>query len=325
MGILRFSFLIICVTALTSFADGPKFDTRDVSVVSDASAPTGNCSLGASLTIPKQGIKALAVLIHGSGSIDRDGNIPGGFSTYKEIAEFLSSNGIAAIRFDKRSSIKECALKMNHAQFTYKIFVKDVVNVIKFAQSQPELSGLPTILVGHSQGVNFGSEIAADKLAKVDGLVLIAGLGRYAIDETIIRQLKGHLKNPQLPEETRKQYEKLIADGEVFFQKVRSGNYQEQDFFMGAFAPFWDEYIAFTASGSQIAKDAELPTLVLQGSEDTNVTKEDFDALVMATKNHVGSDSAWISDCHHLLAIPPSTKVADEVLVKIYNWINVNF
>ena len=94
---------------------------------------------------------------------------------------------------------------------------------------------------------------------------------------------------------------------------------------MGAYAPFWDEYISFTESGSLLAKQAQLPTLVLQGADDTNVTREDFDALVNATSTFNGSGSAWIPRCHHLLAIPPSTRVADEVLDPITNWILTTF
>ncbi len=290
-----------------------------------AQTPIGMCPLGVTLTLPKQKIKALAVLIHGSGAIDRDGTIPGGFTTYKDIAEHLSENGIATVRFDKRSSIKTCAIKMNHPKFSYKIFIEDIKNIIRYSQARKELAGLSTVLIGHSQGVNFGSEIAAEKSLKIDGLVLLAGLGKYPIDKTIIRQLKAHLDNKNLPEKTRKQYEKLTAHSESFFEKIRSGNYKERDFFMGAFAPFWSEYISVTEGASLVTKKAALPALVLQGADDSNVTREDFDALVKATESIKGSSSVWIPKCHHLLAIPPSTNVASEVLVPIQNWITKNF
>jgi len=58
--------------------------------------------------------------------------------------------------------------------------------------------------MGHSQGVNFVTQLANDPTLSPSGLVLAAGLGNYSISETIVRQFETHLKNPNLPEEKKR-------------------------------------------------------------------------------------------------------------------------
>ena len=72
--------------------------------------------------------------------------------------------------------------------------------VVPFAQ----VKDLPLILMGHSQGVNFVTQLANDPTLSPSGLVLAAGLGNYSISETIVRQFETHLKNPNLPEEKKR-------------------------------------------------------------------------------------------------------------------------
>lgn len=112
----------------------------------------------------------------------------------------------------------------------------------------------------------------------------------------------------------------MANNGKDFFAKVKNGNTKETDFFMGAFAPFWHDYIVMTENAAKTASKGNVPTLVAQCSNDVNVTKLDFDALVNATKNIVGSESVWIPSCHHLLAVSPSTDVSKTVLDPILNW-----
>jgi pimeloyl-ACP methyl ester carboxylesterase len=310
---------IILWTSL--FAENKAFQSQEITIVSEAPEPTGSCTIGATLTKPKQDVKALALIIHGSGAQDRNGTTQGGFAPYRDIAETLSSHGVAVIRYDKRSSIQDCAQRMNHPQFRHTVFVQDAVQVLEHAQNLPELIGKPTFLIGHSQGGNFATDIALRYPQKVHGLVLLAGLGHYAIDTTLMRQLRDQLKNPSLSDEQKTQIQQLISQGETFFEKVRSGNYREEDFFFGAFAPFWDDYIQFTERASEIAELAAKPTMVMQGSFDSNITREDYVALVEATEKTQGSSSLWVEGAHHLLAIPPETQVSQAFLRTMVDWV----
>ena len=64
-------------------------------------------TLAGTLVIPahKRGVRVSGVIIiAGSGSVARNGNEPGGFTTnlYSQIADQLAQQGIASLRYDKR-------------------------------------------------------------------------------------------------------------------------------------------------------------------------------------------------------------------------------
>src|SRR5690242_10263056 len=71
---------------------------------SSLEAPTRFGPLKGTLVMPNAKPSAVVVIIPGSGPTDRDGNSPLGVkaSTYRLLAEGLSSRGIATLRYDKR-------------------------------------------------------------------------------------------------------------------------------------------------------------------------------------------------------------------------------
>ncbi len=78
----------------------------DVTIASDGLA------LEATLTLPSgDGPFPGVVIIHGSGPVNRDGTVPGqlnrGFpapvSVYRDLAEGLAEQGVASLRYDKRT------------------------------------------------------------------------------------------------------------------------------------------------------------------------------------------------------------------------------
>ena len=69
----------------------------------------GMC-LEATLRIPEHGIRGCAIIIAGSGQVDRDGNAPSSapplyqkINLYRDIADTLAREGIATLTYDKRS------------------------------------------------------------------------------------------------------------------------------------------------------------------------------------------------------------------------------
>ena len=292
--------------------------TVDFTVDSPAIEPFGTCKLNAQLVLPEKPL-ALAIIIHGSGGLDKDGTVQV-YKPYKDIAEQLYNKNIATVRYDKRNSKPNCANKINHPDFSYKVFISDAKNVIEKAIGIENNKNLPLFIISHSQGVNFSSIISIED-KRIVGQVLIAGLGHYAIDETVIRQLQNLLKKPNLPKEQIAAISKMLKEGSLFFKKIRSGKYKKKDFFMGAFAGFWSSYINMTENASITARQVNIPSLIIQGTLDENITKEDFNSLVEATKDVNGSDSIMFEGIHHLMIAPKEKKVSQNVTNKIATWI----
>ncbi|MGB0454567.1 MAG: serine aminopeptidase domain-containing protein [Bacteriovoracaceae bacterium] len=264
--------------------------------------------------------KAMVFVIHGSGGLDADGTV-GPYKTYKNLADQLYEKGIAVARFSKRSSIKACGMKMNHPRFNHSVFIQDAKNVLnEIVTKNLILASTPIFILGHSQGVNFASLISNEFL-RVKGQILMAGLGKYAIDETLLRQLKLKMNDPQFPSEVRDKLKKMFEEGKEFFNKLKSGQYNQNDFFMGAFAPFWVSYIEMTKNAAVDATKVKVPSLVVQGDKDINVTEKDFEALVLATKEKSGSESRVFQELDHFFVKKGETVVHQDVTSVIAVWI----
>jgi predicted acyl esterase len=65
---------------------------------------TKNCKLFGTICLPKKECQFPVVLmVHGSGPLDRNGNMPGqNIDIFNMIAQHLANNRIASLRFDKR-------------------------------------------------------------------------------------------------------------------------------------------------------------------------------------------------------------------------------
>ena len=146
-------------------------------------------TLNGTLSIPIDGNEPypLAILVHGSGPNDRNQTITlsGGnalclypelfnqtIRNFKDIADYLSANGIAVLRYDKRTFTH--AQTLNEADILVSDFTTDIESAISFSQTRNEINENEIFLVGHSQGSSL-IPIAAKNTENVKGLISLAG------------------------------------------------------------------------------------------------------------------------------------------------------
>lgn len=138
--------------------------------------PEGH-TLAGTLTVPEgDGPFACAVMITGSGMQDRDESLMG-HKPFLVIADFLTRNGIAVLRFDDRGvggSVVEDVETLKDV--TSVDFATDVSVMVDTARWQPKIDPLRVGVIGHSEGGLIGPLVAVedDKLAFV---VMLAGPG----------------------------------------------------------------------------------------------------------------------------------------------------
>ncbi len=331
--------LVMCGSGLMATALPAWAAERDIAIRSNAGAPVGVCELGSTLNMPPDA-QALVVFVHGSGSQNRDESSPNGPAPFRDIADGLSARGIGSLRFDKRSSVKACLPAMTdpadpqraHPDLRPEHFIKDIESV--YRRAEQEAQGLPVFLLGHSEGVNYALELVAQRRIDPSGVILLAGLGRYSIDETFLRQLREALpkidealRKPGLTperrhalEQARLQTRDLLSKGEVFFRRIKDGKDLPSDYYVGAYAPYWKEWIAITARATITASNANTASLLIQGSLDANVSKEDFDALASALMP-AGGRSVYLNGLDHLFLKPGADRVDSSVTAAIADWI----
>jgi pimeloyl-ACP methyl ester carboxylesterase len=149
----------------------------------EAEFRNGEQKLAGTLTIPKAGAAPFpaAVIISGSGSQDRDGSAVA--NLYRLIAERLSSNGFAVLRVDDRGAGRS---SMPEKTTSYRDLVNDSRAAFEYLLTRREVDGKRIALVGHSEGAETASIIAAED-ARVAAVVLLAGSSR-PVDKVVVEQ-----------------------------------------------------------------------------------------------------------------------------------------
>ncbi|MFC0004581.1 alpha/beta hydrolase [Micromonospora siamensis] len=118
---------------------------------------------------------AVALLLPGSGPLDRDGNmrrLP--LAVSRDLAVALAEAGAASFRYDRRG------VGASAGEFLRTGFhdnVDDAEAAVRALTGLPELAGRPIFLVGHSEGALTAVALAA-RGAPVAGLVLLAATGK---------------------------------------------------------------------------------------------------------------------------------------------------
>ena len=140
-------------------------------------------SLAGTLTIPSgAGPFPAAVLIGGSGPHDRDENILG-HRPFLVLADHLTRNGIAVLRFDKRGIGKSTG---NYDQATSDDFASDVEAALAFLKSRKEIIPAKIGLIGHSEG-GIIAPLVATHSNGVAWIVLLAGPGLKGEDLLLLQ------------------------------------------------------------------------------------------------------------------------------------------
>ncbi len=140
--------------------------------VSFENEPAG-ITLAGTLTLPNDAEDAPAViLISGSGAQDRDETIFE-HKPFLVIADYLTRNGIAVLRYDERGVGKSTG---SFSNATSEDFAKDVVAGIQYLKQQPEIDPGQIGLIGHSEGAMIAPMLAAQR-DDIAWIVMLAGPG----------------------------------------------------------------------------------------------------------------------------------------------------
>ncbi len=143
-----------------------------------------NFKLAGTLTLPKGTGKFPAViLISGSGPQNRDEEIMG-HKPFLVLADYLTRNGIAVLRYDDRGTNKS---EGNFQTATTPDLATDVASAVQYLKTRIEINPLKIGLIGHSEGGIIAPMVAAeDKNLKF--IVLLAGSGIPGSEILLLQQ-----------------------------------------------------------------------------------------------------------------------------------------
>jgi dienelactone hydrolase len=240
--------------------------------VEDATVGTGALALPGTLTIPAgAGPFPAVVLVHGSGPNDRDESV-GGAKPFRDLAEGLSSRGIAVLRYEKRS-------RAHPASFTGRFTVDqetvdDAVAAAELLRGRKEIDPGRVFVLGHSLGGMMAPRIG-QRDPRLAGLIILAGTTRPL--EDVITEQTAYLARAAGAdsEQARPQLDALRA-GAAAVRALSPADSASLTPVMGAPASYWLDLRGYRPA--EVAATLRLPMLVLQGERDYQVTMTDFAA-----------------------------------------------
>lgn len=161
-------------------ARAPAYASSEVSFENEAAGAT----LAGTLTIPHgKGPFPAVVLVHGSGPIDRDSTVFG-HKPFLVLADYLSRQGIAVLRYDKRGVGKSTG---NRNEATTLDLADDAAAALRFLRARPDVDIRRIGVIGHSEG-GLVAPLLASRDPALAYIVMLAAPGVRG-DRLLVEQL----------------------------------------------------------------------------------------------------------------------------------------
>jgi pimeloyl-ACP methyl ester carboxylesterase len=145
-----------------------------------------NSTLAGTLTTPRTGAPFPTILLlAGSGPHDRDETLAG-HKPFLVLADALTRNGYAVLRYDKRGIALSTG---DYANATTEDFASDAEAAITFLKTRRDLNMKKFGIVGHSEGGIIGPMLAVRNPQQISWLVLLAAPALKG-EETLLLQSK---------------------------------------------------------------------------------------------------------------------------------------
>jgi uncharacterized protein len=235
----------------------------------------GEWPLPGTLTLPRgDGPFPAVVLLHGSGPQDRDETI-GPNKPLRDLAWGLASQGIAVLRYEKRTREHGARLAAGKESLTVKEeVVDDAVAAAALLRKHREVDGKRVFVLGHSLGALMAPEVGA-RDPSLAGLVLMAGNSR-PLEDVVLEQFTYLFSLKKEPsEKDRERLEKVKKQVARLKDPKLAADTPAADLPLGAPAAYWLALRAYDARAT--AARLKQPMLILQGERDYQVTMDDFE------------------------------------------------
>ena len=315
-------------------SDNPNYQVELVTFKNNKEEHT----LSGTITLPNGKVNHTAIILSGSGPTQRDGEVFG-HKVYAVLADLLTKQGIAVLRFDDRGVGKSGG---DFASATSADFASDANAALAFLRKQHRLGDTKIGFIGHSEGSLIASIAIADAAApKSDFFVSLAGPGtsgaQLLIDQSYIIQKMRGMDAEALAQDDRQQRRLMsaIANGasnnEVRQILVEAGTPQEQlEPKLAQLTSDWMRYFIQT-DPKHFLRKISVPVLAINGDKDLQVVaKQNIGGFIQAVDKQLLTYRIY-PDLNHLLqpadkGLPSEyakieTTLSPNVVKDIHNWL----
>ena len=276
------------------------------------------------------------VLVHGSGPGNKDSSV---FDNrpFHDIASFLSSNGIAVLRYNKRTLTHGMAFMQAHYDsFTvWEETIEDAILASEILLTDPRVSRV--YVLGLSLGGSLAPRIAEE--AGLDGVIMLGAFARPAFEVSYdqnILSISGAVASGLMSQEEADYYLIMVADLLAEAQTLSELTDEEMQGREIFGLPAVYQRSIVDSLPIPIIMRNHIPTLILHGGRDWQVSQErDFQRFVeyvgkhehVTTMLHEGINHIFMqsmTEYNDLRDYAISGHVDAQVLAGIVEWINGN-
>lgn len=267
--------------------------------------------LPGTLTIPAsaEGKWPAVVLVHGSGPSDRDETV-GAIKPFRDLAYGLAAQGIAVLRYDKRTSVHAQAIVSDaeaYAAFTAEEeTIQDAIAAGRLLAADERIDPQRIFVLGHSLGAMLAPRIVNESDGLFAGMVLACGTNRTLLD-IMLRQNETAAEtilqvNPDAASVVEEQLKQMRREAEALANM--NGDEARKATVFGQPAYYFYE-MAQHPSAAQLLKELALPTLVINGERDFQINSEEGRET---WESVLPMDAPWLTclwaDVNHMLMKP---------------------
>lgn len=273
-----------------AYADTTLYSEKEIYV------KTPGHSLVGLLTTPKKAANyPIVVLVHGSGPSDMDETV-GPNKPFKDLAAGLAANGIASIRYVKRTMIYSGEFG---GAFTVKEeTIDDAQAAVALAETVPGADKKQIYLFGHSLGGMLAPKIAA-LTPSLKGLILAEAPARKFTDLMVEQNNYMFAAAKDTTQAGKKQLADVIKELDRT-RITQAGTMKPDSSILGIPVSYWVDLNNYNQVDA--AKKLNKRMLIIQGGNDFQVSQADFDiwTAALGKKNNVTLKS--YPDLNHLLS-----------------------
>lgn len=257
--------------ATPPYANADAYSEIDVTIGEGTEYP-----LPGTLTLPVNvdGLVPAVVIVHGSGPNDRDGTL-GALKPYRDLAWGLASQGIAVLRYDKRTLVYGAQMTAAETGSVYDEMIDDAVLAVSLLRQTEGIDPERIFVLGHSLGGQFAPLIAAEA-PEIAGLIIAAGAtAGETLSEVLVRQVTylvgtdGEIS----PQEQAALDQTIALAAEI---DALTPDSDPTTMIMGAPASYWLEVNSYDMPAATLAID--VPILVVHGERDYQATLDRLEA-----------------------------------------------
>jgi dienelactone hydrolase len=304
------------------YVNNASFTETEVTVGSDPWALPGTLSIPAGT-----GPFPAVVLVQGSGPNDRDETV-GPNKPFRDLAWGLASQGVAVLRYEKRTKQYSNEMAANINQLTVKQeTTDDALAAVSLLRQNKSIDSKRIFVLGHSLG-----GMLAPRIGKSDpgiaGLIVLAGPTR-PLEDIMVEQYSYLLSLDQINQAQLDAVKQQVAQVKALTSATADSSRQSP--LLGAPDSYWLDLKGYNPA--VLAAGLPQPMLILQGGRDYQVSPQvDYPVWQQDLKSKTNTTFKLYPDLNHLFitgtgkSVPAEYQqtghVAGSVVSDIAAWIN---